>query len=72
MSEWMTTADVGRLLGLAPDTIRKLADRGRLPVGIKTRNGWRLFRRADVDQFQRDREALTTGPQSSPPLKRER
>lgn len=47
----MTTSEAARLLNRAPDTIRQMERSGRLPA-MKTANGQRLFRRADVLRLQ--------------------
>lgn len=51
MSDWLTVADVGRAVGLTPDTVRWLANTGRLRVGARTQGGLRLFRREAVEEY---------------------
>ena len=51
----LTTSAAGRILGLSPDMVRILNDKGILPA-LKTVNGYRLFRRADVDKLRSERE----------------
>ncbi len=50
MDRLLTCADVARLLGVVPDTVRDLERRGRLKA-IRTPGGIRLFQEADVKQF---------------------
>ncbi len=52
--ELLTPSDAARVLGLAPDTVRQLANKGRLKV-MKTMTGRRLFRRADVELLAKER-----------------
>lgn len=54
-SELLESADAGRVLGLTPAMVRQLARRGSLPVAGVTPRGTRLFRRDDVERFQRTR-----------------
>jgi DNA-binding transcriptional MerR regulator len=67
-SELLESADAGRILGLTPAAIRRLARVGALPVSIVTSRGTRLFRRGDVERFQRGRserhKAGVTTPQA--------
>jgi excisionase family DNA binding protein len=42
----LTPAEASRLLGVTPDAVRQLANKGRLPL-----TGRRLFRRADVEKL---------------------
>jgi excisionase family DNA binding protein len=50
----LTPADVGRILGLTPDAVRALNNKGRLPA-LKTVGGRRLFRRSDVEKLLSER-----------------
>jgi excisionase family DNA binding protein len=54
--ELMTVSDAGRILGLSPDMVRRLADEGRLRL-MRTVGGVRLFRRADVERLAEERRA---------------
>jgi hypothetical protein len=54
--EFLTVADVGRLVGLSSDGVRVAAESGRLRVAAHTAGGKiRLFTREDVEAFKRDR-----------------
>jgi excisionase family DNA binding protein len=50
----LTPSEAGRILGLTPDAVRALANKGRLPA-LKTLGGRRLFLRSDVDELARAR-----------------
>ena len=53
-------------LGVAQNTLRKWAAEGKIPVHRNPTNGYRLFRRADFDDFLR-KTAQPAKP--SPPRK---
>ena len=50
----MTTGDAARLLGLSTDMVRLLEREGRLPAQ-RAINGFRLFRRGDVEKLVAER-----------------
>ena len=52
MSEWISTKDTTRLLGVAPTTLRRWADEGKL-VCRRTAGGHRRFLRSSIEAFQR-------------------
>lgn len=54
--ELMTVSDAGRILGLSPDMVRRLADEGQLRL-MRTVGGVRLFRRSDVERLAEERRA---------------
>jgi excisionase family DNA binding protein len=55
--DFLTPADVGKLLGVAPATVRQMARQGTLPVAAKTQGGNRLFERQAVNRLLRKRAA---------------
>jgi excisionase family DNA binding protein len=50
----LTPSEAGRILGLTPDAVRALNNKGRLPAK-KTLGGRRLFLRSDVDRLASER-----------------
>lgn len=50
----LSPSDAARLAGVSVDAIRLNADKGNLPA-LRTTNGRRLFRRADVERFAAQR-----------------
>lgn len=60
-SDFLTKADVARILGVTPDRVRQLANTGRLKVAQRTPGGVRLFRAADVERFRAEREKTKGG-----------
>jgi len=55
--EMLTCGEVGREVGLVPASIRAAERAGRIRATIRTAGGLRLFSRAEVERFKRDREA---------------
>lgn len=55
-NRFLETADVARLLGITPETVRMHARSGRLPVVAVTRRG-RLFDHVVVEAFRLRRRA---------------
>jgi excisionase family DNA binding protein len=50
----MTSGEAARVLGLSADMVRWLEREGRLPAQ-RTTNGFRLFRRCDVERLSAER-----------------
>lgn len=55
--QFLTPADVGRLVGLTPAGVKVAVRTGRLPVAAFTLRGGRLFRPLDVQSFVAARQA---------------
>jgi excisionase family DNA binding protein len=51
LSEYVTTAGAAKILGVSLNTIRTWAEDGKIPVCRNPANGYRLFRREDLDKF---------------------
>jgi excisionase family DNA binding protein len=56
LSEYVKTAEAAEILGVAQNTIRKWAENGTLPVRRNPANGYRLFKRSDLNAFLRNVE----------------
>lgn len=56
-SELLTVGQVANEWQCSPDTVRRLADGGRLPAIRVGREGHRLFNRSDVERVAAEREA---------------
>jgi hypothetical protein len=65
MDEFLLAADVAKLIGRTPATVREAASEGRLPVAALTPAGVRLFRRADVERFCRERKGRSDADPTS-------
>jgi excisionase family DNA binding protein len=51
LSDYMHTAEAAEYLGVHHNTIRKWAARGELQMHRNPANGYRLFKRSDLDAF---------------------
>ena len=54
LSEYLHTAASAEYLGVAQNTLRKWAALGRLPMHRNPANGYRLFKRSDLDKFLKE------------------
>ncbi|WP_417385615.1 MerR family transcriptional regulator [Gimesia sp.] len=53
LSEYLKTAEAAEILGVSQTTLRKYAAAGKILVRINPANGYRLFKRADLEDFLR-------------------
>ena len=51
LSEFVKTAEAAEILGVSPNTLRAWAKAGKIPVRRNPANGYRLFKRADLEKF---------------------
>ncbi len=51
LTEYLHTAAAAEYLGVAQNTIRKWAARGDIPVHRNPVNGYRLFKRSDLEKL---------------------
>jgi excisionase family DNA binding protein len=51
LNEYVKIAEAAQMLGVSQNTLRAWADDGRIPVMINPANGYRLFRREDLNRF---------------------
>ena len=51
LTEYLHTAAAAEYLGVAQNTIRKWAARGDIPMHRNPVNGYRLFKRADLEKL---------------------
>ena len=51
LNEYVKTADAARIVGVSPNTLRLWAETGKLPVRRNPANGYRLFRKKDLEAF---------------------
>ncbi len=51
LTEYLKTAAAAEYLGVAQNTLRKWAARGDIPMHRNPLNGYRLFRRTDLEKF---------------------
>jgi excisionase family DNA binding protein len=62
LTDYVKTAEAAEFLGVSQNTLRKWAEAGQVPMHRNPANGYRLFRRVDLEQFLR-RAAQPTKPQ---------
>jgi excisionase family DNA binding protein len=53
LSDYVKVAEASELLGVSQNTLRAWAEAGKIPMRKNPANGYRLFRRADLDAFLR-------------------
>jgi excisionase family DNA binding protein len=51
LTEYVKTAEAAKILGVAQNTLRKWAETGAIPMHRNPANGYRLFRRDDLERF---------------------
>lgn len=51
LTEYVKTAEAAEILGVAQNTLRKWAAAGAIPMHRNPANGYRLFKRVDLDRF---------------------
>lgn len=56
LTEYVMTAEAAEILGVAQNTLRKWAKRGDIPMHRNPANGYRLFKRSDLEKFLRQVE----------------
>ena len=61
MITYLSRADVSRILGVVPATVRQMEARGTLKAAARTEGGIRLFRRSDVEKLARSRAKKGAG-----------
>jgi len=51
VSEYVKVAAAAEILGVSQNTVRAWADEGKLSVHRNPANGYRLFRRSELEKF---------------------
>ena len=54
LSEDVKTAEAAEILGVSQSTLRKWPEAGKIHVGLKPANGYRLFLLSDLEEFLRE------------------
>jgi len=54
LSEYVQVAEAASILGVSHNTLRTWAEDGRIPMHRNPANGYRLFRRSDLEKFLRE------------------
>jgi excisionase family DNA binding protein len=51
LNDYVKIAEAARILGVSQNTLRALAESGKIPVRRNPANRYRLFLRRDLDRF---------------------
>lgn len=51
LSDYVKIAEAAEILGVSQTTLRKYAAAGKIPVRVNPANGYRLFKRSDLEDF---------------------
>jgi excisionase family DNA binding protein len=51
LSEYVKVAEAAEILGVSQGTVRAWAQAGKIPMHRNPANGYRLFRREDLNKF---------------------
>lgn len=51
LNDYVKIAEAARLLGVSQNTLRLWAESGKVPVRRNPANGYRLFRKKDLEEF---------------------
>lgn len=57
LSEYVMTAEAAEILGVSQNTLRTWAEGNKIPVHRNPANGYRLFKRKDLEAFLKEIEA---------------
>lgn len=53
LTDYVKTAEAAEILGVSQNTLRKWASNGDVPMRRNPVNGYRLFKRSDLEKFLR-------------------
>lgn len=51
LTDYVKTAEAAEILGVSQNTLRKWAEKGKIPMRRNPANGYRLFKRSDLRKF---------------------
>jgi excisionase family DNA binding protein len=51
LNDFVKTAEAAEILGVSQNTLRAWAKAGKIPVRRNPANGYRLFKRSDLEKF---------------------
>ncbi|MDA1055830.1 MAG: helix-turn-helix domain-containing protein [Planctomycetota bacterium] len=66
LNDYVKTAEAAEILGVSQTTLRKYAEAGKISMRRNPVNGYRLFKREDLEAFLQQLDA----PETAPPKKR--
>lgn len=64
LSEYVKVAEAAEILGVSQGTLRNWAEAGKMPMHKNPANGYRLFKRADLEHILSEisKRAMPTRP----------
>jgi excisionase family DNA binding protein len=64
VSEYVKVAEAAQILGVSQGTVRAWAEAGKIPMHKNPANGYRLFKRSELEHFleQLERPAVPMNP----------
>jgi excisionase family DNA binding protein len=65
LSEYVKVAEAAEILGVSQNTLRTWAAAGKIAVHRNPANGYRLFRRSDLEKFLRQVHRSAEKPRKS-------
>jgi len=68
LSEYVKVAEAAEILGVSQGTVRAWAEAGKIPMHKNPANGYRLFRREELEEFL-EKIAKQAVPKQSSPLR---
>lgn len=69
LNDYVKTAEAAEVLGVSQTTLRKYAANGMIPMRVNPANGYRLFKRSDLERFLRQAAAPVKTQKSRIPAK---
>ncbi len=51
LNDYVLTSKAAKILGVSPNTVRSWAREGKIPVFQNPANGYRMFRKIDLESF---------------------
>lgn len=67
ISEYVKVAEAAQILGVSQGTVRSWAEAGKIPMHRNPANGYRLFRRSDLELWlRRVAQPVNAAPERKP------
>ena len=66
LTDYVLTAEAAGILGVSQNTLRAWAKAGKIPMYRNPANGYRLFKRSDLDEFLEKAAQPVEPPQRKP------
>lgn len=67
LNEYVKVAQAAEILGVSQGTVRAWAEDGKIPMSRNPANGYRLFRRIDLERFLKKASRPFEGPPKRKP-----